>query len=112
MLVTPKEYESLTDKEKYYLDPVWKEYKTKKVRDYSDCMECGHREFLGWIEEQVPVGEPYGYKKITPFFPYDLMKQITATHTDQVLNSNIIMQRTLNAKWSGSEVRIPNPNAK
>jgi hypothetical protein len=102
--ITPEEYASLSDEGQYYYQPEWREYRTKKVRDYSECGECGHREFLGWIEEQVPLGEPYRYIYTQPFMPYQVIRSIQAAEIDSINRSNVLMKRVINDKYESEEV--------
>jgi len=94
-LLKPENYAKLTECEQYYYVPIWKEHSYKKVREYLECDCCGHKEFIGWVERKTPIGEPYGYKKIKPFFPYILQKTLTKAEVDRMLQSNVIASRLL-----------------
>lgn len=92
--ITPQLYEKLTDEERYPYSPDYLKYRTVKVRNYSECDCCGHKEFMGWVEEQIPIGEPYRYVWRRPFLPYGVTNRLM----DQILNSNVIATRILGNK--------------
>ena len=60
--ITPAKYADIGGKWGYAAE--YAEYRTKKVRSYSECDECGHKEYLGWVEKQFPIGEPVRYREL------------------------------------------------
>lgn len=81
------EYEQLDDRQKYY-EPLYAKYRTKKIRDY----DPDYGNFVGWKPIQVGLGEPISYRYVGYF---------EARVIDQLLSSNVLMQRVMNsAKWS------------
>lgn len=89
--ITPEVYDELDDEHQYYYEPEYKKYRTKKVRTYSDCEECGHKEFLGWEEEKVPVGEPHRYISTPQLMRYGDVRRMV----DNLSSSNVLMDRIL-----------------
>lgn len=94
--VTPGEFADFDEEHQYYYRPEWREYRTRKVRDYSECECCGNREFLGWIEEQTPIGDPYRYVYQRPFVPFGAAKAMTAKMVDTLNESNVLTMRLMN----------------
>ena len=94
--ITPEQFEGLSDEDKYYYEPDYKKYRVIKVRDYSECCECGHKEFLGWVEKEIPVGEPYRYLLTAQTVPYALYKMAIDNTRNSVNSSNVLMERVLN----------------
>jgi hypothetical protein len=90
-------YPALMPERAYYYEPEWKEYITKKVRDYNECECCGTRRFTGWVERQIPVGEPWRYIYCNRMVPYIAYKSMI----DSLLNPNILVNRILNPKLKG-----------
>lgn len=83
--LTLDEYAKLEDERKQYYKPLFAKYRTKKVRDYD--LDTG--KYVGWKETQVGIGEPTGYEYVGYF---------TAKMIDDILNSNVLMQRIM-GKW-------------
>lgn len=98
--ITPEQYEQLEATEKRHYEPEYLEFRTKKVRDYDTCYECGHSRFTGWIDTQVPIGKPYRYKPCSP---------ITEVMMDRMLESNIIAARLLGNGLYGSSIAPDKP---
>lgn len=85
--VTLKQYAKLDDRQKYY-KPLYAKYRTKKIRDY----DPDYGNFVSWRPIQVGIGEPIGYEYVG---------YIEARLIDQVLSSNVLMDRVLNkGKWT------------
>lgn len=91
--ITPEKYKSLTEREQYYWTPEWKEHTYKKIREYSECNCCGHREFMGWKKVGTPIGEPWRYVEYHPFLPYVAQKAINDSVINSINNTNIITKR-------------------
>lgn len=94
--ITPKAYEALSDADQDWYAPVYAKYHVKKVRSYESC-ELGFDHFMGWVEESIPIGEPYQYEKVDNFTH---MLNITRRWTqpaiiDSLNKSNVIMNRIL-----------------
>ena len=97
-MIQPSKYENLSEREQYSYSPIYAKYKSKKVRYYNECEYCGHREFMGWEVEKTPIGEPIGYEKINPIFPYELDRMFNDHLIDQVTRSNVFAEKILNKK--------------
>lgn len=91
--ITPEKYTTLSERERYYWTPEWKRHTYKKVREYSDCDHCGHREFMGWKTVGTPIGEPWRYVEHHPVLPYVAYKTVNDSVVDQILNSNVLNKR-------------------
>lgn len=82
------QYNKLDDEKKKYYQPLYAKYKTKKRRSYD--YDTGA--YCGWEEYQVGIGSPTSYEYVGYF---------AARTIDQMLNSNVLMDRILNKpkKW-------------
>jgi len=103
--MTPAEYKKSDKETKYYYSPEYKKYRNKKERDYSDCNCCGSRQFLGWVERTIPVGEPYRYKKQDRVFSYK-----TVLMMDRIAESDLKNLTTYHypkPKNFGDRITIP-----
>ncbi len=88
--ISPEAYGGLSEKEQAHCKgSLYSKYKTKKIRDYDECYECGHRTFSGWIDQTIGIGEPLEYKKMN-LFEIKLV--------DSILKSNILYARILKDK--------------
>lgn len=96
--VSPAKFETMTDEWKYYYVAKYADYRKVKVREYSICDECGHREFLGWVEEEKPIGKPIRFVKIQQFIPYPVYKAGMESMLESVNHSNVLARRILNDK--------------
>lgn len=77
-----EEYSTLGTDRRYYYQPIYAKYRTKKVRDY----DPDYGNFLGWRPIEIGIGEPTGYKYVG---------YIAAKAIDQINSSNVLMGRIL-----------------
>ena len=97
--LTPQEYESSDDEHKYYYVADYLKYKNVKVREYSECQECGHKEFIGWVTIPKPIGKPYRYI----LTPRVCLTWIMKGQIENLNSSNILMDRVLNKRMNPSK---------
>lgn len=94
--ITPERYESLVEAGQDWYRPAYAKYLTKRVRTYDTC-DLGHTHFMGWVEKQTPIGEPYRYE-LVDVFEHNLnltMRLMRLSVIDSLLTSNVLMARTL-----------------
>lgn len=96
--VSPARFKTMTDEQQYYYVARYAEYKKVKVREYYICDECGHKEFLGWVEEDRPIGKPIRFVLTQQFIPYGLYKAGMDSMMESVNNSSILAARILHEK--------------
>jgi hypothetical protein len=98
-ILSSEKYAELSSDEQFFYDPLYKKYKTKKVRDYQDC-DLGHTHFMGWVEVRTPIGEPISYVRDNSL-TRQTMKLMKPKIVDSLLESNVLMSRILSKpdKW-------------
>jgi NAD-dependent SIR2 family protein deacetylase len=98
--IGPKKYATLSDEQKVYWNPAWKEYKEEKRMEMQYCDCCGHE--LGLEEEvtRIPIGEPYRYYEAGPMQVY-FGKQFLAR-----ANDNVILNNQLNPETKGKDINF------
>lgn len=90
--VTPEIYAALPESEHKFYEPEYLNYRTKKVRNYDTCYECGTTRFVGWVEIQVPVGDPHRYVPSAP---------IIVQMIDSINDANVLAARIMGKFYEG-----------
>lgn len=89
--IKPLVYEAMTAEEQYHYEPEWARHVMKKMRAYDECECCGHMKYIGWVEREIPLGDPYRYIYTRQMIPYEIQKRTI----DAILNTNVLASRIL-----------------